>query len=149
RIHAPRTRLRRRHRPLRSGEGPVPAPVRKFPRGEVAGPLMSAEADRRFTRSSDGRWDGEIPQIPRESATIADGALRSQLEALAHSQGSPPWMRRMRKAAEVKARDAAVLMLFGRGGQARTEAGLAENRRLTELGVADVDIVLLQRATTL
>src|SRR5699024_5137222 len=64
-------------------------------------------------------------------------------------QGSPPWMRRMRKAAEVKARDAAVLMLFGRGGQARTEAGQAENRRLTELGVADVDIVLLQRAATL
>ena len=110
---------------------------------------MSAEADRRFTRSPDDRWDGEIPQIPRESATIADGALRSQLETLAHSHGSPPWMQRMQRAADVKARDAAVLMLFGRGGQARTEAGQAESRRLAGLGVADVDIVLLQRAATL
>src|SRR5699024_6999564 len=163
-------------------------PVRNVPRGDVAGTIMSAEADRRSAHSSDGRWDGEIPQIPRESATIADGALRSQLETLAHSHGSPPRlrrmqkaaeaeardragpscagrcdgrlpqltrrpaaiadgarrsqlgplahshgspprMRRMQKAAEAEARDAAVLMLFGRGGQARTEAGRAENRR--------------------
>ena len=91
----------------------------------------------------------EIPDIPPESATIADGVLRGQLEALAVSHGSPLWLRRQKGTAEAAARDAAVLMLFGRGGEARTEAGEAEEKRLAELGVADVDIVLLQRAATL
>ncbi|MGC2942671.1 MULTISPECIES: NUDIX hydrolase [unclassified Brevibacterium] len=90
-----------------------------------------------------------IPDIPPESATIADGALRGQLEDLAVSHGSPLWLRRQRESAEEAARDAAVLMLFGRGGEARTEAGRAEESRLAGLGVADVDIVLLQRAATL
>ncbi|WP_209325514.1 NUDIX hydrolase [Brevibacterium renqingii] len=121
---------------------------------------MSAEAaDRRFGSAGDIRpgnapdprfgHDVEIPRIPDESATVADGALRSQLEDLATSHGSPLWLRRMKKAGQDKVRDAAVLMLFGRGGRARTEAGRAESRRLAELGVADVDIVLLQRAATL
>lgn len=91
----------------------------------------------------------EIPDLPPESATIADGALRSQLEDLANSHGSPLWLRRQKDSAEEQARDAAVLMLFGRGGRARTEAGRAEARRLAELGIDDVDIVLLQRAATL
>lgn len=90
-----------------------------------------------------------IPDLPPESATIADGALRGQLEDLAASHGSPLWLRRQKEAAEQSARDAAVLMLFGRGGEPRTEAGAAEASRLAELGVADVDIVLLQRAATL
>lgn len=90
-----------------------------------------------------------IPDLPSESATIADGALRGQLEDLAASHGSPLWLRRQKEAAEQSARDAAVLMLFGRGGEPRTEAGAAEASRLAELGVADVDIVLLQRAATL
>ncbi|GGC32139.1 coenzyme A pyrophosphatase [Brevibacterium sediminis] len=90
-----------------------------------------------------------IPDLPPESATIADGALRGQLEDLAASHGSPLWLRRQKDAAEQSARDAAVLMLFGRGGEPRTEAGGAEASRLAELGVADVDIVLLQRAATL
>ena len=90
-----------------------------------------------------------IPDLPPESATIADGALRGQLEDLAASHGSPLWLRRQKEGAEQSARDAAVLMLFGRGGEPRTEAGAAEASRLAELGVADVDIVLLQRAATL
>ncbi|UVI37019.1 NUDIX hydrolase [Brevibacterium spongiae] len=91
-----------------------------------------------------------IPELPPESATIADGALRGQLENLAASHGSPLWLRRQKKLHErEQARDAAVLMLFGRGGAPRTEAGRAEAARLSELGVGDVDIVLLQRAATL
>ncbi|WP_227492810.1 NUDIX hydrolase [Brevibacterium sp. CFH 10365] len=90
-----------------------------------------------------------IPNIPPESATIADGALRGQLEDLATSHGSPMWLRRQKGSAEETVRDAAVLMLFGRGGEVRTEAGRAEKSRLAQLGVADVDIVLLQRAATL
>ncbi|MGO1909150.1 MAG: NUDIX hydrolase [Brevibacterium linens] len=90
-----------------------------------------------------------IPNLPPGSATIADGALRGQLEALAVSHGSPLWLRRQKDSAKDAARDAAVLMLFGRGGEARTEAGRSEASRLAEIGVADVDIVLLQRAATL
>ena len=91
----------------------------------------------------------EIPDIPPESATIADGVLRGQLEDFATSHGSPLWLRRQKDSAKDAARDAAVLMLFGRGGEARTEAGRSEASRLAEIGVADVDIVLLQRAATL
>jgi 8-oxo-dGTP pyrophosphatase MutT (NUDIX family) len=90
-----------------------------------------------------------IPNLPPESATVDDGALRGQLEDLANSHGSPLWLRRQKGSTQVKARDAAVLMLFGRGGAPRTEAGRTEAERLGELGVADVDIVLLQRAATL
>ena len=90
-----------------------------------------------------------IPDIPPESATMADGALRRHLEDLATSHGSPLWLRRQKNSAQEQARDAAVLMLFGRGGTARTEAGQAEVARLAEFGVADVDIVLLQRAASL
>jgi 8-oxo-dGTP pyrophosphatase MutT (NUDIX family) len=90
-----------------------------------------------------------IPDLPPESATIADGVLRGQLEELASSHGSPLWLRRQKDSAKDQARDAAVLMLFGRGGAPRTDAGRAEASRLADLGVADVDIVLLQRAATL
>lgn len=90
-----------------------------------------------------------VPDLPPESATIADSALRGQLEDLAAAHGSPLWLRRQKDTKEDQARDAAVLMLFGRGGVPRTEAGQAETGRLSELGVADVDIVLLQRAATL
>lgn len=91
----------------------------------------------------------EIPDIPPESATIADGVLRGQLQDFATSHGSPLWLRRQKDSAKDAARDAAVLMLFGRGGEARTKAGRSEASRLAEIGVADVDIVLLQRAATL
>ncbi|MGC3021041.1 MULTISPECIES: NUDIX hydrolase [unclassified Brevibacterium] len=90
-----------------------------------------------------------IPDLPPESATIADGALRGQLEDLATSHGSPLWLRRQKSSQAGQVRDAAVLMLFGRGGAPRTEAGEAETARLAEFGVDDVDIVLLQRAATL
>lgn len=90
-----------------------------------------------------------IPDLPPESATIADGALRGQLEDLATSHGSPLWLRRQKSSQAGQVRDAAVLMLFGRGGAPRTEAGEAETARLADFGVDDVDIVLLQRAATL
>ena len=54
----------------------------------------------------------EIPDIPPESATIADGVLRGQLEDFATSHGSPLWLRRQKDSAKAAARDAAVLMLF-------------------------------------
>ena len=78
-----------------------------------------------------------------------DQTLRTQLENLAASEGSPLWLRRAKAPEDVAAREAAVLMLFGRGGSPRTDAGLAETPRLADLGVDDVDIVLLQRASTL
>ncbi|MCF2571640.1 NUDIX hydrolase [Brevibacterium sp. UCMA 11754] len=78
-----------------------------------------------------------------------DETLRTQLENLAASNGSPEWLRRAPASGDESVRDAAVLMLFGRGGQPRTDAGRAESSRLADFGVDDVDIVLLQRASTL
>lgn len=82
-------------------------------------------------------------------AATADGALRAQLKDLATSHGSPHWLRRAKADSTEEVRDAAVLMLFSRGGAALTEAGECELPRLAEIGVADVDIVLLERARTL
>lgn len=79
---------------------------------------------------------------------VHDQTLRTQLENLAASNGSPEWLRRTPAPDDHSVRDAAVLMLFGRGGQPRTDAGRGESSRLAEFGV-DVDIVLLQRASTL
>lgn len=78
-----------------------------------------------------------------------DRSLRSQLADLATSKGSPMWLRRSKAQSDALARDAAVLMLFGRGGTPRTQAGQNELSRLADLEVDDVDIVLLQRANTL
>jgi len=86
---------------------------------------------------------------PAHDPAVRDRALRAQLSELADSHGSPLWLRRSKAPGAVTARDAAVLMLFGRGGTPRTEAGEAELMRLSGLGVEDVDIVLLQRAATL
>ena len=79
---------------------------------------------------------------------VHDQTLRTQLENLAASNGSPEWLRRTPAPDDHSVRDAAVLMLFGRGGQPRTDAGRGESSRLADFGV-DVDIVLLQRASTL
>lgn len=78
-----------------------------------------------------------------------DQTLRTQLEHLAASNGSPEWLRLAQAPDDGSVHDAAVLMLFGRGGQPRTDAGRAESSRLADFGVDDVDIVLLQRASTL
>lgn len=86
---------------------------------------------------------------PQGARTGADEGLRRQLERLAASESSKLWLRRLSAPADVATRDAAVLMLFGRGGTPRTLGGRAELARLDRLGVADVDIVLLQRAQTL
>lgn len=85
----------------------------------------------------------------RHDSAASDQTLRTQLEKLAASNGSPEWLRRAKAPGDDSVRDAAVLMLFGRGGQPRTEAGRAESSRLADFGVDDVDIVLLQRASTL
>lgn len=82
-------------------------------------------------------------------AATTDDALRAQLSDLAASHGSPMWLRRAKAKGAEEVRDAAVLMLFSRGGATLTEAGERELPRLAELGVADVDIVLLERARTL
>lgn len=78
-----------------------------------------------------------------------DETLRTQLANLAASHGSPQWLRRSKSPEDATVRDAAVLLLFGRGGAPRTKAGEAELTRLADFGVDDIDIVLLQRASTL
>lgn len=101
--------------------------------------------------------DGAVPTadaeaVPPRSADpqrADDPELRDQLARLAESKGSPLWLRRAKARGDAVVRDAAVLMLFGRGGAPRTDAGRAALPHLEEKGVADVDIVLLQRASTL
>lgn len=93
---------------------------------------------------------GSAQQGPEGHGTVGhDQTLRTQLENLAASNGSPEWLRRAKAPGDSPVRDAAVLMLFGRGGRPRTDAGRTEVSRLADLGVDDVDIVLLQRASTL
>ncbi|WP_137827075.1 CoA pyrophosphatase, partial [Brevibacterium sp. 2SA] len=83
------------------------------------------------------------------SDSPADAELRDQLTRLAASKGSPLWLRRAKTRGDAVVRDAAVLMLFGRGGKPRTAAGRDVLPALADKGVADVDLVLLQRASTL
>ena len=83
------------------------------------------------------------------SDSPADAELRDQLTRLAASKGSPLWLRRAKARGDAVVRDAAVLMLFGRGGKPRTAAGRDVLPALADKGVADVDLVLLQRASTL
>lgn len=80
-----------------------------------------------------------------------DGAvdLRAALEGLLEADAPRTWLRRPEAPAGSNVRDASVLMLFGHGTEPRTPAGRDELERLDGLGVADVDIVLLQRASTL
>lgn len=99
--------------------------------------------------SGDSGTTGDSRASDGFGASVQDQTLRAQLADLATSKGSPMWLRRSRAQGDAPARDAAVLMLFGRGGAPRTEAGRTELSRLADLGVDDVDIVLLQRANTL
>ncbi|MGO1324436.1 MAG: NUDIX hydrolase [Brevibacterium aurantiacum] len=92
--------------------------------------------------------DQDTVQAADVRDVVHDQTLRTQLENLAASNGSPEWLRRTPAPDDHSVRDAAVLMLFGRGGQPRTDAGRGESSRLADFGV-DVDIVLLQRASTL
>ena len=93
--------------------------------------------------------DQDTVQAADVRDVVHDQTLRTQLENLAASNGSPEWLRRTPAPDDHSVRDAAVLMLFGRGGQPRTGAGRGESSRLADFGVDDVDIVLLQRASTL
>lgn len=95
------------------------------------------------------RVGGQGPSADSAAGPAEDWALRDQLGRLAASAGSPLWLRRPAPTEASAARDAAVLMLFGRGGAPRTEAGRAALPHLADRGIADVDIVLLQRASTL
>lgn len=79
---------------------------------------------------------GEAPHEPaREALTRLVGATSPEA-----------WMRRAQAEPGTKIRDAAVLMLFGRGEGPHTRAGEREVSRLDGLGVADLDVLLLQRA---
>ena len=80
---------------------------------------------------------------------LDDDAVRESLAGLLNAPAPGEWLRRADAPAGMNVRDAAVLMLFGRGQAPRTPSGEAELDRLAELGIADIDIVLLQRAATL
>ena len=75
--------------------------------------------------------------------------LRAALDGLLEAEAPSSWLRRPDAPEGLNVREASVLMLFGRGTRPRTPAGRDELERLDGLGVADVDIVLLQRASTL
>lgn len=78
---------------------------------------------------------------------MSDDGLLEALSGLAQSDISDHWIHHRRPKEDDSVRLAAVLMLFGRGTQPRTEAGLREQDRLGDFG--DVDVVLLKRAETL
>ena len=80
-------------------------------------------------------------------AAVSDAGLVAALSDLAQSDISDHWIHHRRPKEDDSVRPAAVLMLFGRGTQPRTEAGLREQDRLGDFG--DVDVVLLKRADTL
>lgn len=84
-----------------------------------------------------------------EQRVDGDVDLRAALEGLLESEAPGSWLRRSDAPEGMNVRDASVLMLFGHGTQPRTPAGREELERLDGLGVAGVDIVLLQRASTL
>ncbi|GAA4284621.1 CoA pyrophosphatase [Brevibacterium daeguense] len=74
---------------------------------------------------------------------------RHALDRLPRSIGHEQWLRRHHAEPDERVRDAAVLMLFGRGQKPRTRAGADEVERLEGMNAADVDVLLLQRASTL
>ena len=78
---------------------------------------------------------------------MSDDRLVEALSGLAQSDISDHWIHHRRPKQDDSVRLAAVLMLFGRGTQPRTEAGLHEQDRLGDF--RDVDVVLLKRAETL
>lgn len=78
---------------------------------------------------------------------MSDSRLQEALEQLAQSDITHHWIHRRQPREDDWVRPAAVLMLFGRGTEPRTEAGRREQERLGEF--ADVDVVLLKRADTL
>lgn len=69
------------------------------------------------------------------------------LRRLVEARGQESWL--SHRPAGGGAREAGVLLLFGRGTAPRTPAGLQEQARLAPLGAADLDILLLQRSTAL
>ncbi len=75
--------------------------------------------------------------------------LITALDGLAARGSIGNWLQLRKPPRDAKVRDASVLMLFARGQQPRTAAGAAEVDRLAEMGVGDVDVVLLQRAADL
>lgn len=82
--------------------------------------------------------------------TTGDGAeLRDALTGLLSAEAPGSWLRREDAPEGMNIRDASVLMLFGHGQEPRTPAGRDERGRLAAMGIADVDVVLLQRAATL
>lgn len=78
-----------------------------------------------------------------------DFQLRSKLSALPTNIEEPHWLGKRSRRPYANLRDAAVLMLFARGQKPRTLAGKREAERLNDLGVGDVDVLLLERAATL
>lgn len=78
-----------------------------------------------------------------------DADLRDALTGLLSAEAPGSWLRREDAPEGMNIREASVLMLFGRGQEPRTPAGREEMNRLDALGIADVDVVLLQRAATL
>lgn len=86
---------------------------------------------------------------PVEPTTSNSTDLRDALTGLLSAEAPGAWLRREDAPEGMNIRDASVLMLFGHGQEPRTPAGREERARLADLGVADVDVVLLQRAATL
>ncbi|GAA1999056.1 CoA pyrophosphatase [Brevibacterium samyangense] len=80
---------------------------------------------------------------------MTDPARAALEEKLPGSMGHEQWLRRRHAAPGDVVRDAAVLMLFGRGTPPRTEGGRREVERLEAAGASDVDVLLLQRASRL
>lgn len=78
-----------------------------------------------------------------------DTHLRSLLSSLPTTITEPHWLGARLARGGSELRDAAVLMLFARGQKPRTLAGKREVARLDDLGVGDVDVLILQRAATL
>lgn len=78
-----------------------------------------------------------------------DAHLRSLLSTLPTTITEPHWLGARLARGGSELRDAAVLMLFARGQKPRTLAGKREVARLDDLGVGDVDVLILQRAATL
>ncbi|WP_349827139.1 NUDIX hydrolase [Brevibacterium litoralis] len=83
------------------------------------------------------------------SRTDTTDAARAAVATLPGALGDDQWLRLRHASPGQVVRDASVLMLFGRGTAPRTPAGREELDRLDGLGVADVDVLLLQRSSKL